>query len=54
MKMERYVEQLANQMERLHDLFYSRIYDVLGRIYQELREIRATLSDINSSVRDLR
>ncbi len=50
---ERHIEELANQMGRLYDLFYSRIYDVLGRIYQELREIRSTLSDINSNIRDI-
>ncbi len=52
--MERYVEQIANHMDRFYDLFYSRIYNTLENIYNELRELSHSINELNNSVEQLR
>jgi len=52
--MERYVEEISNQMSRLYDLLYYRFLDPLRNIHDDLCSIRDTLKELADAVKALK
>jgi len=48
------VEEIANQLNRIHDLLYYRFLEPLNNLHDDLRSIMDVLKELSDAIKELR